>query len=148
MVIEGPQHRATNGTGAMLKQIGIATFGLVIIGSSSSAFAQQVSRPLTRSIIVQAQPVAAKPATRAISVEAAPAAEITAEAPAVPEVAPIETAAPIVAAPAPAPVVVEKAPVLVKEERFVKIKPVERYAGYGYGGSSSRYSGGYAHNCH
>src|SRR5215217_1610694 len=70
-------------TGAMLKQIGIVAFGLVVVATSSSAFAQQ-ARPLTRGITVQAAPVAAKPvaATRAIAIEekVAAAPEISAEA--------------------------------------------------------------------
>src|SRR4051794_33863727 len=99
----------------MLKQIGIVAFGLVVVATSSSAFAQQAQRPLTRGIAVHSAPVAPKPApaTRASAVEekiaGAPAApaEITAEAkPEAPVVA--EEAKPVDAAP---PVVVEKAPV-------------------------------------
>jgi outer membrane biosynthesis protein TonB len=136
----------------MLKHFGIVAFGLVVVATSSSAFAQQAQRPLTRGIAVQAAPVqvAAKPvaATRAIAVEAAPAAEITAEA---------KTEAPVVAEeakPVEAPVVVEKAPVeekapvIVKEKAIVKVKPVERFAGYGGYGYSPRYAGGGAHKCH
>jgi hypothetical protein len=37
--------------------------------------------------------------------------------------------------------------VIVKEKAIVKVKPVERYAGYGYG-YSPRYAGGYAEKCH
>ena len=135
----------------MLKQIGIVAFGLVVVGSSSSAFAQQGPRPLTRSIAVQAVP--APVVKRAIAIEqnvvaAAPveqAPELTAQ---------VSTEAPIEVTPvdAPAPVV-EKAPVIVKEKVFVKVKPVEKFAGYhgGYGhggyGYSPRYAGG-AHKCH
>jgi hypothetical protein len=137
----------------MLKQFGIAVFGLVVVATSSSAFAQQAQRPLTRSIAVQSAPaaLAVKPiaATRAIAVEPAPAAEITAEAkPEAPVIA--EEVKPV---DAPPPAVVEKAPVepkppvIVKEKAIVKVKPVERFADYGYG-YSPRYSGGYAHNCH
>jgi hypothetical protein len=136
----------------MLKQIGIVAFGLVVVATSSSAFAQQ-ARPLTRSIAVQSAPapVAAKPvATRAIAVEekvAAAPAEITAEAkteaPVVAEEAkPVDAAPPIVVEKAP----VEKAPVIVKEKAIVKVKPVERFTGYGYG-YSPRYAGG-AEKCH
>jgi hypothetical protein len=137
----------------MLKHFGIVAFGLVVVATSSSAFAQQAQRPLTRGIAVQAAPapVAAKPvaSTRAIAVEPAPAAEITAEAkPEAPVVAeeakPIE-APPVIADKAP---VEEKAPVIVKEKAIVKVKPVERFAGYGGYGYSPRYSGGYGHNCH
>jgi hypothetical protein len=139
----------------MLKQIGIIAFGLVVVGSSSSAFAQQGPRPLTRAISVQAAPapVAVKPVTRAIAIEeriAAPVqateipAEVTQEAPLVAEVTPAD---------APPPVA-EKAPLIVKEKVIVKVKPVERFAGYGDGGYghgsygySPRYAGG-AHKCH
>ena len=136
----------------MLKHFGIVAFGLVVVATSSSAFAQQAQRPLTRGIAVQAAPVqvAAKPvaATRAIAVEAAPAAEITAEAkPEAPVVAeeakPVDAAPPVVVEKAP---VEEKAPVIVKEKAIVKVKPVERFAGYGYG-YSPRYAGG-AEKCH
>jgi hypothetical protein len=134
----------------MLKQFGIVAFGLVVVATSSSAFAQQAQRPLTRAITVQAAapaPVAAKPtaATRAIAIEekvaAAPAAELTAE---------VKQEAPVVAEeviPVDAPPVAEKPPVIVKEKAIVKVKPVERFAGhYGYG-YSPRYAGG-AQKCH
>src|SRR5215217_154276 len=100
----------------MLKQIGIVAFGLVVVATSSSAFAQQVQR--TRGIAVQAAP--APVATRAIAIEqivvaAAPvqqptefSAQVTTEAPVVAEVTPVD------APPVVAPPVVEKAPVIVK----------------------------------
>ena len=133
----------------MLKQFGIVVFGVVVVATSSSAFAQQAPRPLTRAITVQAAPapVAAKPvaATRAIAIEekvaAAPAAELTAEAkPEAPVVA--EEVKPV---DAPPPPVAEKPPV-VKEKPILKVKPVERFAGHGYG-YSPRYAGG-APKCH
>ena len=135
----------------MLKQIGIVAFGLVVVATSSSAFAQQVQR--TRGIAVQAAPAPA--ATRAIAIEpnvaAAPAeqptefsAQVTTEAPVVAEVTAVDAPAVV------APPVVEKAPVVVKEKVLVKVKPIERFAGYGHGGYgySSRYAGGYAEKCH
>lgn len=130
----------------MLKQIGIVAFGLVVVATSSSAFAQQAQRPATRGIAVQSAP-APIAATRAIAIEekvaAAPAAnQIAAEAkPEAPVVA--EEAKPVDAAP---PAIVEKPPVIVKEKAIVKVKPVERFAGYGGYGYSPRYAGG--HNCH
>jgi hypothetical protein len=134
--------------GAMLKQLGFVAVGLVVVGTSSSAFAQQAQRPLTRSITVQAAPapLAAKPvaATRAIAIEekvAAAPVELTAE---------VKQEAPVVAeevTPIDAPPVAEKPPVIVKEKTIVKVKPVERFAGhYGYG-YSPRYAGG-AQKCH
>jgi hypothetical protein len=131
----------------MLKQIGIVAFGLVVVATSNSAFAQQA--PRTRGIAVQAAP--APVATRAIAIEekvvaAAPAeqpteftAQVKTEAPLV-----AEEVKPVEAAP---PVVVENPPVIVKEKAIVKVKPVERFAGYGYA-YSPRYAGGYAEKCH
>jgi|SRR5215218_3387505 len=133
----------------MLKQIGFVAFGLVVVATSSSAFAQQVQRPLTRGIAVQAAP--APVATRAIAIEEKVVAAAPAEQP-TEFTAQVKTEAPVVAeevkpVDAPPPALVEKPPVIVKEKVIVKVKPVERYAGYGYG-YSPRYAGGYAEKCH
>ncbi|HEY0568720.1 MAG TPA: hypothetical protein VGD13_11465 [Xanthobacteraceae bacterium] len=139
----------------MLKKFGIVAFGLVVVATSSSAFAQQVQRPATRSIAVQAgpAPLAAKQvaATRAIAVEekvAVAPVELTAEAkPEAPvvaeEVQPVDAAPPVVVE-KPA---IEKAPLILKEKAIVKVRPVERFAGYGGYGYSPRYAGG-AERCH
>jgi translation initiation factor IF-2 len=121
----------------MLKQIGFAALGLVLISASSPVCAQQAEKPAasTRGIVVEGNNPTLAPPPPAVALPSEGKVVAKPAAPSVPVPKPADAAPPPVVEkqpPAEKPPVVVKKPVL-KEKPVVRAKPPHRPR-YGYGG--------------
>jgi hypothetical protein len=121
----------------MLKQIGFVALGLVVIGASSPASAQQAGKPAagTRGIVVEGNNPTPAPPPPAVALPSDDKVVAKPEAPSVPVAKPADAGPPPVAEkqpPGEKPPDVVKRPGL-KEKPVVRAKPPSRPR-YGYGG--------------